>query len=67
MPGGGVAPVIMMSQNRQAAKDRIDAKTDYEVNVRAELEIVALHQKLDALRDEEWAPWTVRGRERRPA
>lgn len=48
------APVIMMSQNRQAAKDRSDAKGDYEVNVRAEMEIVALHSKLDSLRDEEW-------------
>ena len=48
------APVIMMSQNRQAAKDRSDAKTDYEVNVRAELEIMALHTKLDLLREQEW-------------
>ncbi|MCB1164338.1 MAG: DUF1003 domain-containing protein [Candidatus Krumholzibacteriia bacterium] len=43
------APVIMMSQNRQAAKDRLDAAHDYEVNLKAELEIMALHQKLDAL------------------
>jgi uncharacterized membrane protein/uncharacterized membrane protein YeaQ/YmgE (transglycosylase-associated protein family) len=48
------APVIMMSQNRQAAKDRSDARTDYEVNVRAELEIMALHTKLDLLREQEW-------------
>jgi uncharacterized membrane protein/uncharacterized membrane protein YeaQ/YmgE (transglycosylase-associated protein family) len=48
------APVIMMSQNRQAAKDRSDARTDYEVNVRAEMEILTLHTKLDLLRDEEW-------------
>ena len=48
------APVIMMSQNRQAAKDRLDAKTDYEVNVRAEMEILSLHRKLDLLREEEW-------------
>jgi uncharacterized membrane protein/uncharacterized membrane protein YeaQ/YmgE (transglycosylase-associated protein family) len=41
------APVIMMSQNRQAAKDRNDAKLDYEVNVRAEVEIARLHAKLD--------------------
>ena len=47
------APVIMMSQNRQSAKDRSDAKNDYEVNVRAEMQIVALHTKLDALREEE--------------
>ena len=46
------APVIMMSQNRQSAKDRSDAKLDYEVNVRAELQIAALHEKLDATRDQ---------------
>jgi uncharacterized membrane protein/uncharacterized membrane protein YeaQ/YmgE (transglycosylase-associated protein family) len=48
------APVIMMSQNRQAARDRVEAKGDYEVNVRAEMEVMALHAKLDALREEEW-------------
>ena len=47
------APIIMMSQNRQSAKDRSDAKNDYEVNVRAEMQIIALHAKLDALRGEE--------------
>jgi len=47
------APVIMMSQNRQSAKDRSDARNDYEVNVRAEMQIVGLHAKLDVLRDEE--------------
>src|SRR5881396_3286729 len=41
------APVIMMSQNRQAARDRNDAKLDYEVNVRAETEIARLHEKID--------------------
>ena len=49
------APVIMMSQNRQNARDRVDARNDYEVNVRAELQIVALHAKLDAAREQEWA------------
>ena len=49
------APVIMMSQNRQNARDRIDARSDYEVNLRAELQIVALHAKIDAARDQEWA------------
>lgn len=44
------APVIMMSQNRQAERDRIAARHDYEVNLRAELEIMALHEKWDALR-----------------
>lgn len=48
------APVIMMSQNRQSAKDRLDAKSDYEVNLRAEMEIMALHEKLDAARDQDW-------------
>jgi uncharacterized membrane protein len=43
------APVIMMSQNRQAAKDRLAAANDYEVNLHAELEIMRLHEKLDAL------------------
>ncbi|NJO53702.1 MAG: DUF1003 domain-containing protein [Bacteroidales bacterium] len=47
------APVIMMSQNRQAAKDRIQALHDYEVNLKAEVEIVALHDKLDRLRTED--------------
>jgi uncharacterized membrane protein len=44
------APIILMSQNRQAARDRISASLDYEVNLKAELEIMALHEKLDALR-----------------
>jgi uncharacterized membrane protein len=48
------APVIMMSQNRHAAKDRIAAEHDYEVNLKSELEILALHQKLDTLRDQQW-------------
>jgi uncharacterized membrane protein len=47
------APVIMMSQNRQSAKDRAAAEHDYVVNMRAELEIMHLHDKLDALRDRE--------------
>lgn len=45
------APVIMMSQNRQAAVDRAAAEHDYIVNLRAELEIMLLHDKLDALRE----------------
>ena len=44
------APVIMMSQNRQTERDRIDAAHDYEVNLKAEIEIMALHEKLDELR-----------------
>lgn len=46
------APIILMSQNRQARRDRIAAGLDYEVNLKAELEIMALHDKLDALRIE---------------
>lgn len=48
------APLIMMSQNRMAAKDRLDAAHDYEVNLKAELEILALHEKLDELRGNRW-------------
>ncbi len=43
------APVIMMSQNRQGDRDRVAASHDYEVNLRAELEIMRLHDKIDAL------------------
>lgn len=43
------APVIMMSQNRQAAKDRITAQHDYEVNLRTQLEILRLSRKVDRL------------------
>jgi uncharacterized membrane protein len=48
------APVIMMSQNRQAAKDRVVAAHDYEVNLKAELEILGLHTKVDTLREQQW-------------
>jgi uncharacterized membrane protein len=46
------APVIMMSQNRQTARDRMDAQHDYEVNMKTELEVLALHTKLDDLREQ---------------
>jgi len=49
------APVILMSQNRSAAKDRAAAQHDYEVNLKSELEILALHQKIDTLREQQWA------------
>ncbi|MDW5419144.1 DUF1003 domain-containing protein [Iodobacter sp. CM08] len=49
------APVIMMSQNRHAAKDRAAAEHDYEVNLKSELEVLALHQKIDILRDQQWS------------
>ncbi len=42
-----------MSQNRQSARDRIDAAHDYEVNLKAEIEIMALHDKLDQMRGHE--------------
>lgn len=47
------APVIMMSQNRQSATDRQMAAHDYEVNLKAEIEIMALHEKMDSLRSEQ--------------
>lgn len=49
------APVILMSQNRQGVKDRLDATHDYEVNLKAELEILSLHEKMDELREMKWA------------
>ena len=47
------APVIMMSQNRLATKDRQMAGYDYEVNLKAEVEIMALHEKMDSLLTEQ--------------
>lgn len=47
------APVIMMSQNRQSEIDRHNAESDYHVNLKAELEIEQLHQKIDLLREQE--------------
>jgi CRP/FNR family cyclic AMP-dependent transcriptional regulator len=44
------APVIMMSQNRQASKDRLQADQDYQVNIKAEFAIQQLHRKLDEMR-----------------
>lgn len=52
------APFIMMSQNRQAQIDRARAMDDYDVNVKAELEIELLHQKIDMLREQEVAQLT---------
>ena len=43
------APVIMMSQNRAEARDRLRAENDYKVNLKAELEIRHLHEKIDHL------------------
>ena len=47
------APAIMMSQNRQSELDRKHAETDYEINVKAELEIELLHEKIDILKERE--------------
>jgi uncharacterized membrane protein len=49
------APIILMSQNRQAEKDRFNAEQDYEVNLKAELEIMLLHEKMDLLREGQWS------------
>lgn len=48
------APIIMMSQNRQEAKDRIRAQHDYQINLKAELEIRHLHEKIDHLLSHQW-------------
>ncbi|HEX6959985.1 MAG TPA: DUF1003 domain-containing protein [Ferrovibrio sp.] len=47
------APIIMMSQNRAAEMDRARAESDYRINIKAELEIELLHQKIDLLREQE--------------
>ena len=48
------APVIMMSQNRQEAKDRLRAEHDYQINLKAELEIRHLNAKIDLLLTHQW-------------
>jgi len=48
------APVIMMSQNRKEAKDRLRSENDYKVNLKAELEIRILHEKIDNLIQHQW-------------
>ena len=48
------APIIMMSQNRQEERDRIHAEYDYRINLKAELEIRHLHEKLDHLLMNQW-------------
>lgn len=47
------APILMMAQNRQSVIDRRKAQLDYDVNLRAELDIEALHEKIDLLRQED--------------
>jgi len=48
------APVIMMSQNRKESKDRLRSENDYKVNLKAELEIRILHEKIDNLIQHQW-------------
>ena len=48
------APIVMMSQNRQATRDRIAADHDYQTNLKAELEISLLHEKIDYLMSQQW-------------
>jgi uncharacterized membrane protein len=52
------APIIMMAQNRQSEIDRMKAQQDYDVNLKAELEIELLHQKIDLMREQEIARLT---------
>ncbi len=59
------APVIMMSQNRQAAKDRIKSDLDFEVNRKAELEIATLHRKLDRMYDRVQERWGEQEKEKK--
>ncbi len=49
------APIIMMSQNRQEAKDRLRSEHDYQINLKAELEIRQLHMKIDQLLKKQWS------------
>jgi len=48
------APIIMMSQKRQEAKDRLRSENDYRVNLKAELEIRHLHEKMDHILTRQW-------------
>lgn len=48
------APVILMVQNRQAQQDRLQASHDYEINLKAELEVMQLHDKVDRLGAVDW-------------
>nr|WP_275690426.1 DUF1003 domain-containing protein [Luteibacter yeojuensis] len=57
------APVIMMSQNRQAAMDRLDAANDYKVNLKAEIEIMGLQERLDHICNEQLAMVLARQQE----
>ncbi len=58
-----IAPIIMMSQNRQSATDRQMAVHDYEVNLKSEIEIMALREKMDAMRSEQLAALLLKQQE----
>jgi uncharacterized membrane protein len=49
------APIIMMSQNRQEIKDRIRSENDYKINLKSEIEIRTLHEKVDHLLLDQWS------------
>lgn len=49
------APIIMMSQNRQEVKDRIRSENDYKINLKSEIEIRTLHEKVDHLLLDQWS------------
>ncbi len=59
------APVIMMSQNRQSSKDRLKSDLDYEVNLKAELEVAQLHNKIDRVYEAIQEHWAQRTKEKR--
>ena len=60
-------PVIMMSQNRQSAKDRLKADLDYQINLKAELEVAQLHGKIDRIYEQMQASFAKMEREKRTA
>lgn len=49
------APIIMMSQNRQEKKDRLRSESDYKVNLKSEIEVRTLHEKVDHLLFDQWS------------
>lgn len=57
------APILMMSQNRQVSKDRLAAANDYDVNLKSEVAVMGLHDKLDSLRNDNIARLLVQQQE----
>ncbi|MCI0355369.1 MAG: DUF1003 domain-containing protein [Acidobacteria bacterium] len=60
-------PVIMMSQNRQSAKDRLKADLDYQINLKAELEVAQLHGKMDRIYEQMQANFAKMEKDKRAA